>query len=63
MLGWGLAGLALLVFIIGKNHARVMIDTAECLFIKTPRYHHDWLKHLPQLIFRTIFETCNPYDK
>jgi len=59
MFAWGLAGLFFSLFIIYKIHARVMLDTAECLIRKTPDGYGNWFSHLAQLVYRVIFETCS----
>ncbi|RPE01280.1 hypothetical protein BBB56_10450 [Candidatus Pantoea deserta] len=56
---WSLAGLAFLIFMISRIHARGIVETAECLFNKSPDDYTDWFTHLPQLIYRVLFETCD----
>lgn len=59
MLLWSLAGISFLIFVLFSIHTRVIVDTAACLFTKTPDDYSDWLTHLSQLLYRIMFETCN----
>lgn len=59
MFAWGLTGIVFLFFIICKIHVKAFIQTAECIYHKTPNEYTDWLTHIAQFVYRIMFETCH----
>lgn len=56
---WILAGLSIFLFSLHQYHAATMVNTAKCLLNKEPDNYPGWFSHVAQLIYRTLFETCD----
>jgi len=47
------------MFITYKIQAKAILQTAECLYHKSPDSYTDWLTHIAQFVYRIIFKTCD----
>ena len=56
---WGLAGILFIMFVTYKIQAKAILQTAECLYHKSPDSYTDWLTHIAQFVYRIIFKTCD----